>query len=189
MGIGLSLVKTLVEMHGGAVSVASPGLDEGSTFTVDQPLAPELAAEGPAALPAAEAPAIGGARILVVEDNPDGREMLAGLLEVQGYEVATAGDGQRALEIARAFQPQVVLLDLGLPLMDGFEVCRRLRAQGLQQAFILALTGWGAERDRARTADAGFDAHLTKPVEPAALQQALARYAAAWPRQPAAAAG
>ncbi|RYY60069.1 MAG: response regulator [Comamonadaceae bacterium] len=124
--------------------------------------------------------------MLVVEDNADGREMLVALLEALGYEVASAEDGPQALERAAAFLPQVVLLDLGLPHMDGVEVCRRLRAEpALAGTFILALTGWGAERDRARTAAAGFDAHLTKPMEPKALQDALAHYTAAWPRKPA----
>ncbi|MDB5752430.1 MAG: putative histidine kinase, hybrid [Ramlibacter sp.] len=189
LGIGLSLVRTLVEMHGGSITASSAGLDAGSTFTVRLPLAAAVAA-APEACTRDGTAAGTAARVLVVEDNVDGREMLVSLLESLGYEVACAGDGPQALERAAAFDPQVVLLDLGLPGMDGVEVCRRLRRlPRLDRAFILALTGWGAERDRARTAQAGFDAHLTKPLEPQALLQALARYTAAWPRRQPAPAG
>ncbi|HEY8359819.1 MAG TPA: ATP-binding protein, partial [Ramlibacter sp.] len=182
LGIGLSLARTLVEMHGGSIAASSAGLDAGSTFSVRLPLA-DARAEAPEPAAGDAATARNAARVLVVEDNVDGREMLVALLEILGYEVAAAADGPQALERAAAFTPQVVLLDLGLPLMDGIEVCRRMRAQpALAGAYILALTGWGAERDRARTAEAGFDAHLTKPMEPQALQQALARYTAAGPR-------
>ncbi|WBY01894.1 response regulator [Ramlibacter tataouinensis] len=114
-------------------------------------------------------------RVLVVEDNPDGLETLLALLGMLGHEVAGAADGAQALEQAIAFQPDVVLLDLGLPVLDGFEVARNLRrdprAEGV---FIAALTGWGADGDRQRTAEAGFDAHLTKPVELDALEAVLA---------------
>lgn len=188
LGIGLSLVRTLVQMHGGSVSVRSAGLGQGSTFSVELPLA--AAVETPPPAPEHEggrlAPERAAAvRVLVVEDNPDGREMLVALLEALGYQVDAAADGPQAVEQAAVFLPQIVLLDLGLPGMDGLEVCRRLRGElGLASAFILALTGWGAERDRARTAEAGFDAHLTKPLEPRELQETLARCAAAWPREP-----
>ena len=179
LGIGLSLVKTLVQMHGGTVAVRSAGLDEGSTFVVELPLAQPLAAQPASAVQSAPEAAGGqGTRILVVEDNDDGREMLVALLQMLGHEVAAAADGQRALELAQRFQPRIVLLDLGLPSMDGYEVCRRLRAmQETRGAAILALTGWGAERDRERTAEAGFNAHLTKPVQPQVLQDWLAQHA------------
>lgn len=115
-------------------------------------------------------------RVLVVEDNPDGLETLIALLAMLGHEVAGAADGGQAVAQAIDFQPDVVLLDLGLPVLDGFEVARQLRqdprAEGV---FIAALTGWGAEGDRQRTAEAGFDAHLTKPVELDALEGVLAR--------------
>jgi PAS domain S-box-containing protein len=178
LGIGLSLVRTLVQMHGGSVSVASAGLDEGSTFTVELPLAEAARAAEQDGLRPPEPRATAGTRILVVEDNDDGRQMLAALLEILGYEVESAPDGPQALALVQRFQPRIVLLDLGLPHMDGFEVCRRLRAMPeTQDAVILALTGWGAEKDRERTAEAGFDAHLTKPVEPQTLQECLARHA------------
>ena len=176
LGIGLSLVKTLVQMHGGSVAVRSGGLDEGSAFTVELPLL-EKQAQQPAPVQSAPSQASASARILVVEDNDDGREMLTTLLEISGYEVEAVGDGQQALVAAEQFRPDIVLLDLGLPLMDGYEVCRRLRGMPAGSAAIIALTGWGAERDRQRTAEAGFDAHLTKPVEPSVLQECLARYA------------
>lgn len=115
-------------------------------------------------------------RVLVVEDNRDGLETLLTLLDLLGHEAAGAADGAQAVEVAQRFQPDVVLLDLGLPVMDGFQVARRLRADPrLQRAFIAAVTGWGAEGDRRRTAEAGFDAHLTKPVDLPALQAVLGR--------------
>jgi CheY-like chemotaxis protein len=177
LGIGLSLVRTLVQMHGGSVRVFSDGMDEGTRFTLELPLAELPRPVQPVAPGAGAAPAKASARrVLVVEDNRDGLETLLALLDMLGYEVAGAGDGREALEVARSFRPQVVLLDLGLPVMDGFEVARALRADPeLKDVFISALTGWGAENDRRRTAEAGFDAHLTKPVELSALEAALAQ--------------
>ena len=184
LGIGLSLVKTLVGMHGGTVRMRSDGLDQGSTFTIELPLAPGVAetqrvpAESPSVAPPHRAAADEGTRILVVEDNPDGRESLVALLVALGYEVAEAEDGVQAVDVARAFAPRLVLLDLGLPGMDGFAVARALRADArLRDARIVALTGWGAERDRARTAEAGFDDHLTKPVELPVLRNVLSALA------------
>lgn len=177
LGIGLSLVRTLVQMHGGTVAVASPGLNQGSTFTVRLPLALEPAVG--LVDPAADSTGTGGAgsgrssgrRVLVVEDNQDGRAMLVSLLQAWGCQVQSTGDGGSALDAARGFRPEVVLLDLGLPLVDGLEVCRRLRADAdTRSARIVALTGWGAGSDRERTRDAGFDGHLTKPVEPDELK-------------------
>ena len=174
LGIGLSLVRSLVQMHGGQVRVASDGLDAGSTFTVDLPL-PAPLAEAPAvasAPPAQAGPS--GRRILVVEDNPDGLESLVALLELLGYAAAAAQDGPAALSVAAGFAPELVLLDLGLPGMDGYDVVRALRAEPRHAGVILvALTGWGAEQDRARTAQAGFDHHLTKPVDPDQLEAFL----------------
>jgi CheY-like chemotaxis protein len=115
-------------------------------------------------------------RVLVVEDNPDGLETLMALLDMLGFEVAGAADGAQAIAKAAEFRPAVVLLDLGLPVIDGIEVCRQLRADPRHdRLFIAALTGWGADGDRRRTAEAGFDAHLTKPVELPALEAMLAR--------------
>lgn len=115
-------------------------------------------------------------RVLVVEDNPDGLETLMALLAMLGHEVEGAADGAEAIERAASFQPDVVLLDLGLPVMDGFEVARRLRQDARTAGVVIAaLTGWGSEGDRQRTAEAGFDAHLTKPIELPALEAVLAR--------------
>ncbi|RZL01756.1 MAG: response regulator [Rubrivivax sp.] len=172
LGIGLSLVKRLVEMHGGQARLHSAGLDEGSTFTLELPLVvpvPEKEAVPPSMLDEK-----GKGRILVVEDNEDGLETLMMLLEAEGHEVRGAGSGAKALEIVASWQPQVVLLDLGLPRMDGYEVAARLRAvPGLGQARLVALTGWGAQKDREKTAAAGFDAHLVKPIDPEVLLRSL----------------
>ena len=175
LGIGLSLVKSLVESHGGSVRVFSPGLGLGSTFTLLLPLAAPALRERRAS--AADAPAVSaldGLRILVVEDNDDGRDMLVTWLQTVGCDVAAAADGDEAIALAKRFLPQVVLLDLGLPGRDGFDVARALRGDAeLAGAHIVALTGWGAEADRARTTAAGFDEHLTKPVDPVALADYL----------------
>jgi PAS domain S-box-containing protein len=177
LGIGLALVRTLVEMHGGSVHIHSNGQDEGTRVTVELPLAEQRPQRSAGAAPVAN----GGAgancrRVLVVEDNRDGLETLLALLDMLGYEVAGAADGREALAQARKFRPHIVLLDLGLPVMDGLEVAKALREdEEFSDVFIAALTGWGAEADRRRTAEAGFDAHLTKPIELPALEQVLAR--------------
>ena len=174
LGIGLSLVKRLVEMHGGSVSAHSDGLGQGCEITVRLPALAAGAAESPPATGTA-APAR-GCRILVVDDNRDAARSLAMLLELSGHTIATAGDGLEALAAAAAFHPDVVLLDIGMPKMDGYEVARRLRAdpRGVQLVLV-AVTGWGQEQDRQRAADAGFDAHLVKPLEPDALARLLER--------------
>jgi PAS domain S-box-containing protein len=179
LGIGLSLVKTLLTMHGGSVRVHSDGIGLGSRFTLDLPLAQA---------PAGAAPVDGqdpvtaeaGTRIMVVEDNADGLETLLALLDAMGYTAAGAADGPAGLELARRFGPDLILLDLGLPGMDGYDVVRALRADpAFAATHITALTGWGAERDRQRTAEAGFNDHLTKPIEPVALEQYLAQFSRA----------
>ena len=174
LGIGLSLVKRLVEMHGGRVSVRSDGLDAGTAFTIELPLpvAPEAAVAVEPVAAAADATV--ARRILVVEDNEDGREALVALLEMLGYSVQGAADGPSALQIATRFLPDIVLLDLGLPGMDGYAVARALQTDPRHaDAVIVALTGWGAERDRALTRQAGFHHHLTKPVDPRVLEAFL----------------
>ena len=121
--------------------------------------------------------AIAAQRVLIVEDDESARLGLTELVRTWGFAVAAAADGEQAIELAKRFLPQMVLLDLGLPGCDGFDVARSLRSDGtLRGAWIVALTGWGAERDRARTAAAGFDDHLTKPVDPDALEAYLARF-------------
>ena len=174
LGIGLSLVKTLVELHGGRVEVASAGLGHGSEFIVYLPVAPEAPE-----LRQAPGGAVAGAgpraqRILVVDDNQDAADSLAMLLRLGGHDVTVAHDGYRALEIASAERPGVVLLDIGLPGMDGYEVCRRLRGMGLEESRIIAMTGFGQDRDRQRSAEAGFDLHTVKPVAIDGLMSLLA---------------
>ena len=176
LGIGLSLVKSLVELHGGQVSVHSAGLGQGSRFRIALPLAAAVALPEMAGQPAPDA---GRGRVLVVEDNPDGLLTLVELLGAEGHAVRGAADGPEALRIVAQWTPDVVLLDLGLPLMDGYEVAARLRGDlGLVGTRIVALTGWGSQRDRARTTAAGFDAHLTKPVAPQRLLQLLGEWMA-----------
>jgi CheY-like chemotaxis protein len=166
LGIGLSVVKNLVEMHDGNVTVASEGRGRGSEFVVRLPRAVE-ATNGTRehAVVAASAPATPARRILVVDDNRDAAEGLAALLRLRGHEVRVAHDGPMALDITATERPSVVLLDIGLPEMDGYEVCRRLRQQGLNDAQIIAMTGYGQERDRQRSREAGFDTHMVKPVD------------------------
>jgi CheY-like chemotaxis protein len=175
LGIGLSLVKTLVEMHGGTVKAASGGIDLGSEFTVSLPTA-----SAPDDAPApAESPVyalVAGHRILVVDDNVDAAETMAMLLELSGHEVRTAFGGQEALEIAHSFRPDVVFLDIGLPGMNGYEVARRLLADPATAATrLIALTGWGTQDDINKSKMAGFNAHLTKPVDPDAVEAVLAK--------------
>ena len=173
LGIGLSLVKKLVELHGGSVSAASDGPGLGSEFVVRLP---RLDSETPAAkAPAASAAADPCAqRILVVDDNVDASESLAMLLSLEGHDVLIAHDGVEALEVAIAERPTTILLDIGLPGMDGYEVCRRLRTQGLTTTRIIAMTGYGQDKDRQRAMEAGFDEHTVKPVEFAKLTRLLA---------------
>ncbi|HET6878683.1 MAG TPA: ATP-binding protein [Pirellulales bacterium] len=175
LGIGLTLVRTLVEMHGGTITAASDGPGRGSEFVVRLPRLVEP--------PAAHVRLAGGnaakatqssRRVLVVDDNVDAADSMALLLRVQGHEVRTAYDGPTAVEAAIAFRPQVVLLDIGLPRMDGYEVARRLREQFPENGLALvAVTGYGQDEDRRRTSDAGFDAHLVKPADFAALSNLL----------------
>jgi PAS domain S-box-containing protein len=177
LGIGLSLVRRLAEKHGGSIQAHSDGVDMGSTFTLRFPLVEGIAPVPVAALPESSAAQLAGRRILVVDDNVDGAETLAMLLSLSGYDARTAFDGPNALRAAAEFQPHVVFLDIGLPGMNGYEVARRLRADaGLEPARLIALTGWGTEEDQRKSRDAGFDAHLTKPVEPAAVDKLLAHF-------------
>ncbi|HEY1375246.1 MAG TPA: ATP-binding protein, partial [Gemmataceae bacterium] len=168
LGIGLTLVKRLVELHGGRVVAHSAGPDQGSTFTVRLP----ALADSPAAAPAG-APA--GRRVLVVDDNRDLAETLAMVLRLWGHDVAVAYDGQAALAAARERPPEVVFLDIGLPFLDGFEVAKRMRQQPeTRRARIVAITGYGRDEDRRRSREVGIDVHLTKPVDPIDLQPLLA---------------
>jgi signal transduction histidine kinase/ActR/RegA family two-component response regulator len=162
LGIGLTMVKRLVEMHGGSVSASSHGHGTGSTFRVRVPSVPAPATSARAARPAATSAA--RRRILVVEDNDDGREMLRVQLTMAGHEVHEAADGPSGVDQATRLQPDVALIDVGLPGLDGYEVARRIRAGSGQSMLLVALTGYGQAEDRRLARDAGFDAHLTKPV-------------------------
>ncbi|HET7204637.1 MAG TPA: response regulator [Steroidobacteraceae bacterium] len=179
LGIGLSLVKHLVELHGGSVSAHSPGPGLGSTFTVTLPLSHALAttpatdgAKSPAALRARTS--AGSLRILVVEDHRDGAETITELLTRLGHRVRTVHDGGAALQVAGDFRPELVLLDIGLPTLSGYEVCRRIRAQAWgAEVTIVAMTGWGDAEAQRKARSAGFDRHLVKPVDEESLLSAL----------------
>lgn len=175
LGIGLSLVRQLVALHGGTVAASSEGAGKGSTFVVRLPL--DLA-NAPASLgvDVADLHANAGKafRILVTDDNVDAALTLASLLEVYGHELKIAHTGQKALDIAEQFHPDVVFLDIGMPGMTGYEVARRLRKmKGLGSSIIVAVSGWGAKDDLARSKEAGFDMHFTKPVAPERVSDLL----------------
>jgi signal transduction histidine kinase len=176
LGVGLALVRRLVEMHSGQVSASSAGPGEGTEITVRLPLAPALHPSTSAAatprLPGDAAPH----RILVVDDNADAAEAMALMLRMSGHEVELAFDGVEALRVAEAFTPDVVLLDLGMPRLNGFDTARTMRAQPWGRDIrLIALTGWGQPKDRHETLEAGFNAHLVKPVGHEELVAALNR--------------
>ena len=174
LGVGLALVKRLVELHDGAVEARSDGLGQGSCFSVRLPVLeaahlPELAS------PAPTPRATKTHRVLVVDDNPDSTASLAALVKMLGHDVETAADGLEACEAAERFRPAVVLLDIGMPRLDGYGAARRIRAASWgRNTVLVAQTGWGQEADRRLTAEAGFDFHLTKPVDIATLRRILA---------------
>jgi PAS domain S-box-containing protein len=175
LGIGLTLVKNLVEMHGGSVEAHSPGLGLGSEFTIRLPLMNSETEQVPSNAGHQPAVAASGHRVMVVDDNRDAAISLSMLLRLQGHEVQVAHDGPTALQAAATFRPALIFLDIGMPGMDGFEVANRIRkTPGLEKTILTALTGWGQQEDRRRTAEAGFDHHLVKPPEPKALANLLA---------------
>ncbi|HEU4689578.1 MAG TPA: ATP-binding protein, partial [Vicinamibacterales bacterium] len=177
LGIGLALVRRLTEMHGGSVSVHSDGPGRGAAFTVRLPvMASPLALLSSQRKEPGVIPEVEPQRILVADDNHDAAEALSLQLQLAGHDVRTAHDGAEAVAIARTFDPDIVLLDLGMPKMDGYEAARQLRLRSTEgrRLTLIALTGWGQQQDRDRTADAGFDEHLVKPVAEAQLFKALA---------------
>lgn len=176
LGIGLTLVRSLIEMHGGSVAAASDGTGRGSRFTLRlpelqlPPVAPAVVAVSPLGTQAGERPQ----RILVVDDNADAADSLGMVLQVLGAEVQVAHGGQEALDCLRSYTPDVAFVDIGMPDVDGYEVARRVRAlAALSQTTLIALTGWGQQEDRRRSAEAGFDRHLVKPVGLDALKAVL----------------
>ena len=174
LGLGLALVKGLMDLHGGEVEAASEGLGRGSRFTLRLPFAADQEAPGEEAAPPARAN--GSRRVLIIEDNADAAESLQMLLELSGFEVTTAADGTSGLETARRFRPDVVLCDIGLPGgLDGYGVARELRSDSaFQSVRLIALTGYGQAEDQRRAYAEGFDLHLTKPVDPVRLKDLLA---------------
>ncbi|MCE9658794.1 MAG: PAS domain-containing protein [Burkholderiales bacterium] len=185
LGIGLALAKGFVEMHGGSISAHSAGPGKGSEFVVRLPLA-QAGAPDPAAAAATKRSAADSAasparcRILVADDLHDSADSLALLLGAIGHDVRVAYDGEEALRVAGEFRPEIVLLDLGMPKLSGFEVCRRIRETSWgRTARLVAQSGWGQDEDRRRTAEAGFDHHLVKPIDPEALEDLLRTLASA----------
>jgi CheY-like chemotaxis protein len=172
LGIGLTLVQTLAQMHGGSVTAHSAGPGKGSTFTVRVPLA---TGSEPAVLTDRRVSRrLAAQRVLIVDDNRDGADSLHALLSLLGAEVQVARDGPQALAAVTTYQPAVVLLDIGMPGMNGYEVAQRIRADAtITQPTIVALTGWGQPEDRRRAQEAGFDHHLIKPADLIALQRIL----------------
>ena len=180
LGIGLSLVKGLVELHGGTIAARSEGLGKGSEFEVTLPLRQHVEPgswrfEASSEEVSLGMPAPTPRQILVVDDNSDEVDSLAMLLRLHGHEVRTAQDGEEALQAGRIFEPQVVMLDLGMPGMDGFDTARRIRSEPWgQDATLVAVTGWGRAEDRERSSEAGFDYHLPKPVAAETLLRVIA---------------
>ena len=174
LGIGLTLVRRLVDMHDGTIEAHSDGSGQGSEFVVRLPLIP-FPLEMPPRIDGVRAAALSGSRILVVDDNKDSADSLAMLLRLKGNEIRTAQDGLEAVRVAETFHPELVLLDIGLPKLNGYDVARRIRQQPWSQNVILvALTGWGQDEDRRRSKEAGFNFHIVKPVELSALESLLA---------------
>jgi CheY-like chemotaxis protein len=175
LGIGLTLVRRLVEMHGGAIWAHSAGVGRGSEFAVRLPVlvgAAQVVSLPPAQPREADAPR---RRILVVDDNQDAARLLSTLLNLSGHTTHMEHDGLAAVSAAESFRPELILLDLGLPKLSGHDAARRIRQQPWGQAMILvALTGWGQEEDRRKSSEAGFDHHLVKPVDHAQLNRLIA---------------
>jgi CheY-like chemotaxis protein len=173
LGVGLTLARQLVELHGGTIEPRSPGIGRGSEFVVRLPVIAPLVQ--PAATVVDVHAAATPLRIVVADDNEDAAESLAALLEMTGHDVHVAFDGEAAVTAIQQIRPDVALLDIGMPKLNGYEVARRIRGDvNAPRTYLVAITGWGQDSDRQRAEDAGFDAHLVKPVPPDVVQRLLA---------------
>jgi CheY-like chemotaxis protein len=178
LGIGLALVKGLAGLHGGSVSASSPGAGHGSEFVIHLPRRLIVAAAAlPSAPPGPGVVSSPGLQVLVADDNRDAADSLATILEMSGNEVSVAHSGEEALRLALLEQPQAIILDIGMPAMNGYEVARRIRAEAWgKETLLIAVTGWGQAEDKQRSRDAGFDYHLTKPVDVAEVERLLSDF-------------
>ncbi len=177
LGVGLTLAKRLVELHGGTIKAHSLGLQQGSTFTVALPISVQNALDLAVQTPA-RAASVGSLRILIADDNKDALTTLSTMLRLRGNEVATASDGLEAVREVTRFNPDFVLLDIGMPNMNGYEAARLIRTNNHGKRIkLVAITGWGQAADKSRALEAGFDSHMTKPVDASALSQLLMDFA------------
>jgi signal transduction histidine kinase len=179
LGIGLTLARRLIELHDGRIDVRSGGPGEGTTFFVRLPIVNVVA--DPKGVAASQGEAGPSCRVLVAEDIPDAAEMMRLMIRFMGHEVRIAADGVEAVEMAREFDPQIALLDIGMPRMDGYEAARQIRAAMGGRVVLVALTGFGQEDDQRRAYEAGFDRHVTKPAEPDVLEELIASAAVRHP--------
>ncbi|HEV8111060.1 MAG TPA: response regulator, partial [Burkholderiales bacterium] len=178
LGVGLTVVQRLVDLHQGRVEVQSDGIGKGSLFRVILPCISEVPqAAGEERAVSACAAVAAGRRVLVIDDNIDAAESIAVFLRLEGHEVRTVSDGPQAVAIAQVFAPQVAVVDIGLPGMNGYEVARRLRLKGTEApTLLIALTGYGQKEDRLRSMQAGFHHHFVKPADPRVIQSAIASW-------------
>jgi two-component system CheB/CheR fusion protein len=181
LGVGLAIAKRIVDLHGGSIEAHSPGIGHGTELVVRLPAARPGAATEPRDAAAAR-PAARPLKILLVDDNADLVQMLDMCISGMGHQVRKALDGRSAIQAALSYRPDVILLDLGLPIVSGLDVARELRRHPeMKDTRLVAMTGWGQDEDRRHTSEAGFDHHLTKPTDPGDLEQLLARFAAEQP--------
>ncbi|MFL6665501.1 MAG: ATP-binding protein, partial [Rhizobacter sp.] len=180
LGVGLTLARRLVELHGGRVEASSAGPKKGAEFRVTIPCVSVVPRDQGDELPATDVPHSKGRRILIVDDNQDAADSIAQYLQLEGHEVKTVGDGAQALSSVPVFAPQIVVLDIGLPGMSGYEIARRMRKlPATRDVLLVALTGYGQKEDQQRAMEAGFDRHFVKPTDPRVLVQLIAE----WPAQ------
>jgi CheY-like chemotaxis protein len=182
LGIGLTIAKQLVEMHGGRIEAKSGGEGQGSEFVVQLPVFGRTEDTVVSSAQEPRSRLASPRRILIVDDNRDAASTLATMLRILGNETQVAHDGFEALDAAATYRPEIVLLDIGMPRLSGYDVCRRLREQPWgNEMVIVAVTGWGKEEDRQNSRAAGFNYHLVKPVEPAALKRVFAEFGSSQP--------